>query len=531
MFQLHLLKAGSDAVAFKYDLHRFENVCGGSVLDDVYIPDDEEVAAEHFVAYDLGTHCRVVDVSGKGIAVNGAAAREAEIKEGDVVTAGRSRLRLSRVRKARKLGAGTGVLEDPRSALAPGTRAVLSFADDSREPVELTAKKTSIGAQESCDLSIDLKYVSATHCFIHREEKGYRIEDNHSTNKTIVNGVEVKTDSRLPDGALIRLGKVELLFRLHPPEDPSTRFQGLVGASKAMKKAFNELQTAAGAKGEPNVLITGATGTGKEMAARAIHALSKRREKPLVVLNCAAIPKDLIESELFGHVKGAFTGAHQARDGAFTEADGGTLFLDEIGEMPVDVQAKMLRAIAEKEVKKVGATAVTHVSVRIVAATNRDLAAAVAEGRFREDLLYRLEGFSIALPPLRDRGADVSLIADAILATMDHPKTLSRAARKKLEKHDWPGNVRELQNVLTQAYTMSPTGEIGPEAIVLRASSLRERVSYGVKLRPGMTLEEIEKAVILDELARQGGHRERTAKALGIGVSTLRGKLKEWVVE
>jgi transcriptional regulator with AAA-type ATPase domain len=530
MFQLHLLKAGTDAVAFKYDLHRHENVCGGSVLDDVFIPDDEGVAPEHFVVYDMGGRCRVADPGGKGIAVNGAAVREAEIREGDVVTAGRSRLRLARARQARRIGGGTDVLEDTRSALAPGTRAVLSFVDESRDPVELTARTTKIGARPSCDLCIDAQYVSAVHCFIHREEKGYRIKDNDSTNHVYVNDAKV-TDSPLPDGAIVRIGLTELRFRLYPPEDPSIRFQGMVGASKAMKKAFEELRIAGEAAGEPNVLVTGETGTGKEMAARAIHALSKRKDRPLVILNCAAIPRDLIESELFGHVKGAFTGAQQARDGLFTEADGGTLFLDEIGEMPVELQPKMLRAIAEGEVKKVGATAVTHVSVRIVAATNRDLSKAVAEGTFREDLLYRLEGFTVALPPLRDRGADVSLIADAILAARDLPKTLGRAARKKLEKHDWPGNVRELRNVLTQAYTRSPTGEIGPEAIVLRQSNLSDRVSYGARLRPGMTLEEIEKAAILDELARQNGHRERTAKALGIGVSTLRGKLKAWGVE
>jgi len=229
----------------------------------------------------------------------------------------------------------------------------------------------------------------------------------------------------------------------------SDRSPRILGNSPALRAA---LARAARVAAFPvPVLIEGETGTGKELSAREIHRLSPRHGGPFVAVNCAAIPKDLFEAELFGHEKGAFTGAAAAKAGAFERASGGTLFLDEVGELPLEQQVKLLRPIQECAVSRVGATSVIPVDVRIVAATNRDLRARVAEGHFRDDLYNRIAGYPLSLPPLRERGRDVLAIADALLAREFAGKALAREARTLLLRHGWPGNVRELENVIRAA--------------------------------------------------------------------------------
>jgi transcriptional regulator with PAS, ATPase and Fis domain len=291
------------------------------------------------------------------------------------------------------------------------------------------------------------------------------------------------------------------------------------------------------ARSNATVLVRGESGTGKELAARAIHELSERRAKPFVAINCAAVPEGLLESELFGHERGAFTGAEARRAGRFELADGGTLFLDEIAELRPPLQAKLLRVLQERSFERLGGTAPVRVDIRVVAATNRDLAAEIAAGRFREDLYYRLAVVDVLLPPLRERREDVLPTAHHLLARLrpaGAPR-LSAEAAGALTLHDWPGNVRELANVLERALLFAGSGEIAPEHLppALRELCGREEAdggpaADGTGVRPGVSLEAVERELIDKTLRSLGGNRTRTAEALGLSRRALLYKLKRY---
>jgi transcriptional regulator with GAF, ATPase, and Fis domain len=306
-------------------------------------------------------------------------------------------------------------------------------------------------------------------------------------------------------------------------------FDEIVGASAPMKAMLREVRQVAPT--DATVLLTGETGTGKELVARAIHARSPRTDRALVKVNCGAIPAGLVESELFGHEKGAFTGALQRRIGRFELADRGTIFLDEVGELPPDAQVKLLRVLQEQEFERVGGGQPIRVNVRVIAATNRDLAVAVTEGRFRADLFYRLNVFPIRVPPLRERRGDVPLLVRHILAQLQRKlakqlRGLTPESMARLERYPWPGNVRELQNVLERAAVLT-RGPIVDVPDPLRAAAA------AVPSAPGAgdfaTLEEAERAHIRDALQRTGGviHGPRGAAALlAVKPTTLRSRME-----
>lgn len=301
------------------------------------------------------------------------------------------------------------------------------------------------------------------------------------------------------------------------------------------------------APSDASILITGESGVGKEVMARYLHQKSRRADKPFISVNCAAIPENLLESELFGHEKGAFTGALARRVGKFEEADGGTLLLDEISEMDVRLQAKLLRAIQEREIDRVGGSKPVRVNIRILATSNRDLAAAVKEGRFREDLLYRLNVVNLRLPPLRERPGDVGLLAEhfarkyaAANGLPDRP--FSEEARRRLLSHRWPGNVRELENAVHRAVLLSVGPEIEERAIRLpdgqpmsgdAGSQIAGRAAEIASLASGrgfvgQTVAQVEQSLILETLSHCFGNRTHAATILGISIRTLRNKLKEY---
>ena len=305
------------------------------------------------------------------------------------------------------------------------------------------------------------------------------------------------------------------------------------------------------ARSEASILITGESGVGKEVMARHLHVNSKRAERPFISVNCAAIPDNLLESELFGHEKGAFTGAVARRIGKFEEADGGTLLLDEISEMDARLQAKLLRAIQERVIDRVGGAKPVPVNIRIIATSNRDLAKAVAEGTFREDLLYRLNVVNLRLPALRERPGDVAVLADHFVkkyaaANGVPPRPLSQDARRALAAHRWPGNVRELENAMHRAVLLATGLEIDAEAIRLpdgqplmggmspdagpagRAAQTADAVS---RAYVGQTVAQMEKTLILDTLTHCLGNRTHAANILGISIRTLRNKLNEYADE
>ncbi len=306
----------------------------------------------------------------------------------------------------------------------------------------------------------------------------------------------------------------------------------LIGSSAAMAELRETIAMAAPTKGR--VLITGESGTGKELIAAALHEQSRRAEGPYVKLNCAAIPTDLIESELFGHERGAFTGAHKARKGKFELADGGTLFLDEIGDMRLDVQAKLLRALQEGEIERVGGSRTLKVDVRVVAATHKDLEAAIDDGEFREDLYYRLNVLPLAAPPLRAHLEDLDELAPAFVARAcrDHgtrPKRLTPDALEVLRSHDWPGNVRELLNTCERLVILTPSEGIDGAA-VRRLLGAPRGAGTGALYRPGSSLKELvhecERQIVQAALSHHSGHMTRTAESLGLERSHLYKKVR-----
>lgn len=291
------------------------------------------------------------------------------------------------------------------------------------------------------------------------------------------------------------------------------------------------------ASSDASILITGESGTGKEMVARYVHQHSRRRENRLVSVNCAAIPDNLLESELFGHEKGAFTGANTRRIGKFEEADGGTLLLDEISEMDPRLQAKLLRAIQEREIDRVGGTRPIKVDIRLLATSNRDLAAAVAEGQFREDLLFRLNVVELEIPPLRKRLGDIEplsrLFAEKYAEVNGLPiKPLSEGALQHLRNHPWPGNVRELENCIHRAVLLSQTDLIEAEAIRLSGAKADDASDPQHQHQQpdlvGQSMAEVERRLILDTLQHTLGNRTHAATILGISIRTLRNKLRQY---
>jgi len=306
-----------------------------------------------------------------------------------------------------------------------------------------------------------------------------------------------------------------------------TSFAGMVGDSAALRKVF-QLIDAVGPTDIP-VLITGESGTGKELAARAIYRQSLRAQRPFVAENCAAVPAALLESALFGHVRGAFTGADSDRAGLFELADGGTLFLDEVAEMPVELQTRLLRVLQEKEVRPVGSKKTVRVDVRIIAATNRDPRKAIEEGRLREDLFYRLEGAIIRLPALRERPGDIPLLVEHFLRESAGGKLAKRVSPEALERlasYSWPGNVRELQNEVRRIALLSPGEVVRMDALspqIREEASRPKKENESARIRP---LAEVEREAILEALAATGGHRGKAAAALGVSRSTLYLKLR-----
>jgi len=305
----------------------------------------------------------------------------------------------------------------------------------------------------------------------------------------------------------------------------------MVGESYAMAQLREQIAMAAPTNGR--VLIFGENGTGKELVARSIHALSRRRGAPFIEVNCAAIPEELIESELFGHVKGAFTGAVADRRGKFELADGGTLFLDEIGDMTLKTQAKVLRALQEQVVEPVGGAASVKVDVRVLAATNKDLPTEIRAGRFREDLYFRLNVIPVYVPPLRDRDSDIPLLADHFMAEFAReygrrPKRFDAGAMTGLRSYSWPGNVRELRNVIERLIIMVPgdTITIADLAFLSRGTALRDADAGAAAVPLHEARDQFEREYILKALAAQQGNISRTADVLGVERSNLYRKMK-----
>jgi DNA-binding NtrC family response regulator len=349
-------------------------------------------------------------------------------------------------------------------------RCILQSVDDPSQEWTFDKEEIRIGSMEDNDVVLGDDTVSRNHCRITQEDNGYVLVDLRSTNGTFVNKVRIR-EAFLKPGSIVSVGQSQLRFTAREEEveivpSRADHCVGLIGGNPRMREIYAIIEKIAPTA--TTVVIDGETGTGKEVVAQAIHSLSPRVRNDFVVFDCGAVPPNLIESELFGHEKGSFTGAVMTRQGLFEQADGGTLFLDELGELPLDLQPKLLRALEQREVRRVGSAKAAKVDVRIIAATNRNLEDEVRAGRFRQDLFYRLSVVRLHLPSLRDRTDDIPLLIQHFL---DHGafnrkpnapsvRAVSREAVAALQAYPWPGNVRELVNVIERAVSFCDTETI-----------------------------------------------------------------------
>jgi DNA-binding NtrC family response regulator len=371
---------------------------------------------------------------------------------------------------------------------APATlhlrRCTLTPVDGRFGELSFNTEEVRIGSMDDNDVVIADDTVSRYHCKIVQEDHGYTLVDLRSTNGTFVDKVRVR-EAFLTPGCTISVGQSQLRWNVHEQDvpilpSPQASCGYLIGGNPRMREIYSIIEKIAGTA--TTVVIEGETGTGKEVVAQTIHSLSPRARQELVVFDCGAVPANLIESELFGHEKGSFTGAMMTRQGLFEQADGGTLFLDELGELPIDLQPKLLRVLEQREVRRVGGAKAAKVDVRIIAATNRTLEEEVRAGRFRQDLFYRLSVVRLQLPALRDRADDLPLLVDNFLRKGHYNQTergpkvrrVSPEAMQRLQRYAWPGNVRELVNVIERAvsFAASDTLEVGdlPDSVVSGSS-------------------------------------------------------------
>jgi DNA-binding NtrC family response regulator len=375
----------------------------------------------------------------------------------------------------------------------------------------LAAGSATVGRGEGNDLVLEDRTVSTRHVEVELVPGGVRVRDLGSKNKARFQGSEV-TDAVLAAGSTLRLGSVDLRIERAGRPEP-LRLGPLFSRAPSMRAAIEQLARIAPT--DSTVLVEGETGTGKEVTARALHGASGRKDQPFTVVDCSALPRDLAASELFGHVKGAFTGAERDRAGAFELAHRGTLFLDEIGELPLDLQPLLLRALEQREVRRVGEGKYRAVDVRVVAATNRSLEEEVRAGRFRGDLLHRLAVIRVRLPPLRERREDVADLLAWLLEQMG-PRARDFAPSPELlaalEEHDWPGNVRELKNFAERAVALAEGGTVDPAALGLPGST--KSTDYRVAREEA--LNRFERQFVEQLLKETDRNVSRAAKEAGI---------------
>ncbi len=412
-----------------------------------------------------------------------------------------------------------------RYAAGQAARLRVVFGADAGLEVKLPAAGVIVGGHTGCDVVLGDPAVSARHVAVAPTPQGFEVEDLGSRNGTFLDGVRL-AKATVPLGATLHVG--ETVIQLIPAEHghtiaPSnaTQFGDLLGGSRAMRSAYAVLERAA-ATANP-VLLVGESGTGKELAARAVHAASARADKPFVVFDCAAASDTLLASDLFGHVRGAFTGAQADRTGAFAAADGGTLFLDEIGELPMLLQPKLLRLVESGEVTPLGGQQAQRHDVRIVAATHRDLWREVARGGFRGDLYYRLAVLEVQLPALRSRRDDIATLAAAFLRRQGSAATPCGGNLAKLVAYDWPGNVRELRNVISRAVALAkPEASFDEMPILLQPPTAPPIAAPSHDLdRPwadvkSEAIEALERAYFERLIARHGDNLAEAARVAGI---------------
>lgn len=426
--------------------------------------------------------------------------------------------------------------------------------DGNRRKFELGKKKViRIGKKTDNDIVVSDKTVSRNHIEIQvTDDNSYLLKDLNSTNGTMINGMKVK-EAFLSQGDQIEIGETKIEFQTYDENvhiEPSNKneFADMVGKSRKMRQIFGVLERIS--PSQATVIIEGETGTGKELVAKAIHQHSLRKDKAFITFDCSAVAANLIESELFGHTKGSFTGAHKDRMGAFETANGGTIFLDEIGELTLDLQPKLLRALEQREIKRVGSTKAVKLDVRVISATNKNLKDEVKAGRFREDLYYRLSVVKIQVPSLRERLEDIPLIVEKLLNVARYNRKddssfyvtrVEDDALKILQRYQWPGNVRELNNILERAVSFAEKGVIKGSHLQYVFSEVESGEEATVRLQnidldkpfkeaKQIVIESFEKEYLQELLQRNNGNVSKAAREAKIDRKHLRNLLIKYAI-
>ena len=510
--------------------------------NDVVLP-LPDVADSHAEISSSGDSCEVRAMSGETMYFRGRRVTRARLAPGDHLGLGGYRLQWLGDGVGLELAGlettfetarshGTKPLEPPDLNLGRATELAVVEGADKGANLLLEAVVSTVGRSPDCDLVLADDSVSWRHISLELTRDGIRVRDLGSRNGTLLDGRRVES-ALAGEGARIQIGKsvLKIADGGAKAERAESGLAELVGNSAAMQTVYRLIEETAATR--LPVLVSGETGTGKELVARAIHTLGPRSTGPFVPVNCAAIPRDMLEDELFGHVKGAFTGATSDRQGAFERAGGGTIFLDEVGELALDLQAKLLRVLEDREIPRLGGDPI-HSDFRVVAATGQDLTAAVSDGGFRQDLFFRLVVTEIRVPPLRERPDDLPALVRHFLALAEAESGLETAGQFSvddaviavLSRHAWPGNVRELRNVVFRLLVASEREAVEP--------GLVQRLLSEVGLRPSSpreepeTLEQMEKEVIRRALDDCGGQKRAAARRLGIAESTLYEKIRRY---
>jgi len=516
---------------------------GRSADNDLVLP-LPDVADYHAEIRSKGETCEIQAAQDESLGQRGRTVDRARLSPGDQVALGCYRLQWltpeadsdpsqPALDLANLRSHGTKTLEQP---LNSGGRVIgLEVVDGAGRGLrrDLEDSVVLVGRSPECDLVLMDDAVSWEHCALEPEGDCVRVRDQGSHNGTYLDGRKV--ESALAEaGSRVQIGQTTLELIGESETDDDTESSGLaelIGRNPKMQKVYARIEEAASSR--IPVLIVGETGTGKELAARAVHSLGPRSLRPFVPVNCAAIPRDLLEDELFGHVRGAFTGAAADRAGAFERADGGTVFLDEVGELAPELQPKLLRVIEDGRVPRLGGNEI-QCDFRVIAATNSDLARAMSDGRFRQDLYYRLAVFQIRLPLLRDRLDDLPDLVDHFLETAEEHTGIAGAERiqfeqdalRRLGEHGWPGNVRELRNFVFRSVVEVKQGHVDEQLVDRLLTDFITPESTAPSALA--SLEETEKAVIRKALQDCNGQRRAAARRLGIAESTLYEKIRRY---
>ncbi len=524
----HLVFRSGETPLIEYRLRPGRTTVGRADSCDVSLPGGEISRTHLFVDGD-GESWRVIDRSRHGILVDGHSASRAELRDGSTIRLGPYTVEVRLSRSAERptdeavaernheliLATDDGSLQIEQPWL------VVVAGPDAGQRFRLNSARVSVGSPPS---TIRLKDPDLQPEHLRLRLSRGRVMVEPGKGASFLDGNRVRDITPLYPDEELCLGQSVVRIEHHSGgESPEARqFGEMVGESQSIRQLFGTLRRYAGHHFP--VLITGESGTGKELAARGIHDASARSAGPYVPINCGAIAANLFESELFGHEKGAFTGADSRKDGAFHKADGGTLFLDEIGELPVEAQAKLLRALESGEVRRVGSTTVTWPDVRVVAATNRDLAAESRRGGFREDLFFRLAVLSVRIPALRERREDIPALCRTLARGLHSQCVVTDEALAVLSRHSWPGNVRELRNVLTRAYVLDGL------RIDAAAISFHDLGGPAVPCMDAQAMDEAERAYIESVLRQVDGNRSAAARILGIARSSLQYKMQRLAI-